>query len=456
MNEVEVFLHYPVVAVKDKQDRYSTRPATAEEIAFRLVRNDTVFDLGKDGVLFSGRPGTGKTTLVRDEVQKTLQIDVANSIPIYVELKKNSTVSTSDAIKQAVTTAVTKNTNLMQRWRTRLADSAKMKLGLKVKAGTEALGGELEVGVENRDKAAKRDCDLVRDMLIDLHQHTGKTVVMMVDGIEHALATNEGAMMLQAIKDAKAHSNVERTTVAITNLYITSLCTNVTELTGPNEILEKMPVMQLPDLDMEFVKAYAESWGLSFKTDRLPDDKDLHDCFKALNRDAKAFDEVFVNALKMKGKNPTFTDALRICTERYLSFESDRITKALGVAANPVPLAILSELCLRNDYSQFLSPANINHMSGLRDAIVLERQESGLWPKDTTPLAPLTREQVQEALDQLVKSGLVWRSYSGMYLLENPYVYQWAQDNKLIQNVEIKTHLDEAEQTENVNAAPRG
>lgn len=437
MNEPQILTINPLMAETTTKPAHFERPALAADLAHTLVQGHGFLDLGSKGVLLTGVEGSGKTTFVREDVQSFLTEKGANAIPLYVSLSKNSTVTPSKAIKDVVARAASDNSNVFLRFKDRLTDAMKLKLGLKVKAGTDQLGGELELSAEAREKEAKRDCDMVREMLVELHRDTGKTVVMIIDGVENALSTAEGAMMLQAIKDAKETSNSEdRAAVGITNIYITSLAGNVDELTGPNEILERMPVRQLPPLDLKFIRHFFATQLNFVDPDQIPGDNMLRGCFNAVDRNARAFAEVMETALRTK-EATSLGDALEMATTKYLEFEHSRITKALGTNPDPVELAVLTQLSLRDEYSPFLSDANLEAITFLHNAII--SQETNLMGGETAKHAQvekLSRAQVQDALSRLVKVGLVWASYNGMYLIENPRVQSWITSNALLQSFE--------------------
>ena len=450
MSEATILTINPLMVENREPTRHFERPALAADLARTLVQGKNFLDIGAKGVLLTGMEGSGKTSFVREDVKEFLQEKGANSIPIYVSLPKNSTLSASKAIKEAVVRSTSENHNVFLRFKDKMTKAMKLKLGLKVKAGTDQLGGELELTAEAREKEAKRDCDTVREMLVALHKDSGKTVVLMIDGVENALATSEGAMMLQAIKDAKELANTaDRQSIGVTNIYITSLAGNVAELTGPNEILERMPVRQLPPLDLNFIRHFFKNQLSFIDPEQVPSDNTLRACFNAVDRNARAFSDVMELALQNKTVE-TLSEAMEMATGDYLAFEHSRISKALGNNPDPVSLAVLTHLSLRDEFSPLLSDSNLETMTFLHNAIV--QNETALMSGATKHHAVemLSREAVQTALNHLTKSGLVWASYNGMYLIENPRVQTWISDNALLQDLNPTRDalIEEAKQLE--------
>lgn len=433
MNEVQILTVNPLMENPGEKADHYARPSLAADLARSLVQGTGFLDLGPKGVLLCGYEGTGKTKFVRQDVCGFLKDEISQAIPIYVALGKNSSIAPSKSVKTAVVNAVSDNSHVFSRFKERLSQAMRFKMGLRLKAGTDSLGGEIELSAEAREQEARRDCDMVREMLVDLHQKTGKTVVMVIDGVEECLATKDGAMMLQAINDAKDSVNADgQSRVGMTNIYVTSLAGNIDELVGPNEILERMPVRQLPPLDLRFIRHFFEKRLSFISPDQMPSDTVLRACFSALDRNARAFSEVMDDALRTKDAT-SLSDAVEMATQKYLEFETTRISKALGPHPDPTALAVLVHLSMRTDFSPLLNDVNVAEMTFLHNAIVSKDTE--LAGQARHPVKSLNKTDIENALSQLNKVGLVWSSYNGMHLINNPQVASWVSDNALLQNL---------------------
>jgi hypothetical protein len=166
------------------------RPALAEQMAKQLL-DPGVLDEGlRSGLFLSGLRRTGKTTFLVNDLIPALED--AGAVVIYVDLWSNTQTSPAAlvlaAIRKTLGELQTPTSSLLQRMK-RLAGVDVGAFGFKFGFKLEALGAE--------------GGPTIAQALTEIVDQAKTDVVLIVDEVQHAIASDDGNQMLLAVKAAR-------------------------------------------------------------------------------------------------------------------------------------------------------------------------------------------------------------------------------------------------------------
>ena len=166
------------------------RTALAGDLARRLLRPGVLDEGLRSGLFLSGLRRTGKTTFLVNDLVPALQ--KAGAIVVYVDLWSDShadpAVLVRGAIRKALADLQSPGSALLARLRA--------VRGLDVAAGTLKFGFKLEaLGTERGPTLATALAEVVDQARTD--------VVLIVDEVQQAMATDEGHRLMLALKAAR-------------------------------------------------------------------------------------------------------------------------------------------------------------------------------------------------------------------------------------------------------------
>jgi hypothetical protein len=171
------------------------RPTLAAQMASQLIHPGPLDEGLRSGLFISGIRRTGKTTFLQRDLIPALEAEGA--VVIYTDLWSHVDVSPADLVRDAVSAALRDAETIGSALARRLAvvNSADvsafgLKLGLKLDKLGAPGGPTLAAALQKLVDQAKTD------------------VVLIVDEVQHAIASEEGNAMLLALKAARDAINL--------------------------------------------------------------------------------------------------------------------------------------------------------------------------------------------------------------------------------------------------------
>lgn len=166
------------------------RPQIAADMARQLLRPSALDEALRSGLFLSGLRRTGKTTFLQNDLIPELEKNGA--LVIYVDLwsdpKANPTSLLLTAVKETIGDLQNPGSKVLQALKTvRGIDfgAAGFKFGLKIDS----------IGTENGPTLAQA--------LVEVVDKAKTDVVLIIDEVQHAIASEEGNAMLFALKAAR-------------------------------------------------------------------------------------------------------------------------------------------------------------------------------------------------------------------------------------------------------------
>lgn len=171
---------------------YFARPELAQQHIQDLF--DTTF--GLSGGLFLAAPqGTGKSTFVLNDLVPALV--ATNATVIYVDLWADKKTDPAILISDAIRVELKKDAGVISKY------AEKMGLG-KISIG--ALGNGLSFDLSSLGLSNDMTLSGVLSMLAE---HTGGSIVLVIDEAQHALTTGQGSNAMAALKAARDKLNIQ-------------------------------------------------------------------------------------------------------------------------------------------------------------------------------------------------------------------------------------------------------
>lgn len=175
------------------------RPELASEIANRLIHPGALDEIYRSGLFLSAPRRTGKSTFLKNDFVPVLEEDGA--LPIYVDLWSNPAADPADLIRNAVQRALRELETPGSRILAALRRVNKIDVGV----------ASLKFGF-GLDSVATPTGTTLADVFCEVVDRVGTHVVMIVDEVQHALTTENGANMLTAMKAARDAVNLRSET----------------------------------------------------------------------------------------------------------------------------------------------------------------------------------------------------------------------------------------------------
>lgn len=379
------------------------RPELAASMAQQLLRPNVLDEGLRSGLFLSGLRRTGKTTFLVNDLIPALE--EAGALVIYVDLWSDVQVNPSGLVHRAIRKA--------------LADlqspvSAILKKLQKVTHPEVASHG-FKFGFA-LDKLGEQDGTTLAQALTEVVDQAKTDLVLIVDEVQHALATEDGARMLLALKAARDSINSRPNTPGHFLFIGTgSHRALVSELvTRRNQAFAGATSVAYPVLTDDFVE-YVLGRLAQEGAGGLPS-------LKAVT-----------NAFKVVGNRPEeLIKALRLLLRTQLPQEADPDTHLAAIAATLRTSAAGVELM------------RLEQLGGLATAVfdriaTSDGDTRGLFSAEGA--AEYSRilgrevriEEIQPAVNELLAANLIMRRSHGVYGLTDPFVQDtWLEQKRLV------------------------
>lgn len=425
-------------------DAQFRRPQEARTLARALI-HPTPFDAGlRDGVFLHGTQGIGKTTFLREDLMPALEDEGA--LVVYADLQKRAA------------------------WRDPVKTLAKAIEATRQKAAENAL-------LPLTDVSSSVPSDSIGTALFEAIDRSGRSLVLILDGVEHLLQTRSGRSLLKWLKAARDAVNLRFRNEARTYLLVVAAGSHrhaVSKLaSSSNEAFYGALVKPFPVLGEDYVDWVVEcfftgafkgtSKHISADPQCLPTRAALVKGFEILSLRPGVLQEVlgdFEAAIETTMSTPTETPAgprikslvvvansgkdekdekddmgdmsgidaafLKACTARARSdaartleaiAASDSLTKALFSAISEA-----GEAGLAGVQSQ-------DFLKRLRAELTTNAEKESAAGASSTP--PLTATAVSRTLTRMMNNGWIHRVSYDVYAASDPQVARlWCAERK--------------------------
>ncbi|MDP4076979.1 AAA family ATPase [Acidovorax sp. A1169] len=375
------------------------RPALAEQMAKQLLEPGLLDQGLRSGLFLSGLRRTGKTTFLRQDLIPALE--AKGAIVIYVDLwadtKADPATLVHAAIRRALADLQTPASGVLGRL-------ARLK-GADVGAGGFKFGFQLnEVGAKGGVTLAQALTEVIELARTDL--------VLIVDEVQQALAGDDGAQMLLAIKAARDAINPRPDTPG--HFLFIGTGSHRAQVVGMTlqgkHAFAGATSVEYPTLDGDYV-AYVLQGIAQEGAPVLPSLPVATAAFNLLGRRP----EELIRALRqLQREDPTEADRLLPV-----------IASTLKGAAADVELRKLEDLGV-------LAGAIFDRVARV------EGDASGLFTIDAlaeytaTVGREVTADQVQRVSEELRDANLIVRKGHGTYAVTDPFVQQAWRERKML------------------------
>lgn len=375
------------------------RTALAEQLALRLLGRDTLFNYGRSGLFLAGPRRTGKSTFLKHDLVP--QIERLGAFVIYVDLWAKQATDPAELIAEAVRDALRKADTAGDRVSKALRRIKKVNLKAKIKSVFEA-----ELGIEIDAVGTKGGASLAR-ALTALNQHNQKPIVLIIDEIQHALTTADGAQMLFALKAARDALNLKNpATPQLAILATGSVRSKIAALVlKKSEAFYGAAVADFPALDASFVEFVLKSKLAHVRTEALPNTSNAVKAFELVGNRPEDFDLILQQAV-VSGSPMDFA-LIEYAVRRRVEMLNE-LKHHLAVLP-PLQRAILRRMADEDaDFAPFTAAALAYYTECCGES------RAG---------KSFTNGDVQRALDALEsKHRLIWRSARGAYALDDQMI----------------------------------
>jgi hypothetical protein len=377
------------------------RAQLAATMAHQLL-HPTVLDEGlRSGLFLSGLRRTGKTTFLVNDLIPALE--KGGALVIYVDLWSDIQVNPSELVHRAIRKTLTELQSPVSAILKKLQKVAQAEMG--------AHGFKFSFSL---DKLGEQGGATLAQALTEVVNQANTDLVLIVDEVQHALATEDGARMLFALKAARDAINTRPDTSGHFLFIGTgSHRALVSELvTRRNQAFSGATSVAYPVLDRDFVehvlKRLAEEGA-----DGLPSPKVATDAFSVLGNRP----EELLKALRLlRTQLPQGADP-----EAYLPV----------IAATLRSSAASAEL-LRLDQLGGLATAIFDRIA------TNDGDTRGLFSAEAA--AEYSRvlgrevriEEIQPAVNEMLGANLIMRRAHGVYGITDPFVQDaWLEQKQL-------------------------
>ena len=365
------------------------RPQIASEMADQLLRPKGLMKKVRSGLFLGGLRRIGKTTFLRGDLIPALEAQGA--IVVYVDLWSNTAVKPSDLLLGAVRKTLA---NLEH------ADSKAVGV-LKRLKGLDLGAAGFKFGF-NLAELGKIEGNTLAGAFSELVQLSKTDIVVIIDEVQHALGSEDGANMLLALKAARDEINLTPDSPGYFLFVGTgSHRARVRELTiKGQQAFNGAMSDDFPVLEIDFVDWLLKEADLG---GRRPALDVAFECFVRLGRRP----EELMKALFALEHAPNFVNAdqdLRAITEGVRQSAAS-VDLARLDELGPLALAVFGYVCKQGGQGvkKLFSTATLDEYSG----------ELG---------RPVGAEEIQKVAIMLVDSNILARDGHGIYSVSDPFV----------------------------------
>lgn len=372
-----------------------SRSALSLEMARQLI-NPGVLDEGlRSGLFISGLRRTGKTTFLRADLIPALEEQGA--VVIYVDLWTDTLTLPSSLLQQAVVAKLQE----LESAGSKAMEKLKRVKGLNI----DALGFKLGI---NLGEVGKPEGTTLAQALLKVVDETKSDVVLIVDEVQQALASEDGRNMLFALKAARDAINPRPETPGhFIFVGAGSHRAQVGELAAKkNQAFAGATSIEFPVLGSDYVDFLIERYAQEVNASQLPTPKVAYAAFRSLGHRPEELKKALGQAIRQSGDPnvvvPIIAQTLRITLADSEIFKVEN----LGSLA----LAIFDRIATSAD-----SKAKLFSAEAAADYSAAVGREVKV-------------DEIQPIINALLAENLIMRRGHGQYELADPYVGEIYQD----------------------------
>jgi hypothetical protein len=377
------------------------RSRLATDMARQLLRPSVLEEGLRSGLFLSGLRRTGKTTFLITDLIPALE--KAGAIVIYVDLWSDVKINPSDLTHRAIRTALadlqTPASVVLKKLK-RIASAEMTAYGLKFSFAMDKLG--------------EQDGATLAQALTEVVDQAKTDLVLIVDEVQHALATDDGTRMMLALKAARDAINSRPDTPG----YFLFIGTGshralVSEMvTRRNQAFAGATSVAYPVLNGDFVEYVLERLEAD-APGQLPSLAAATDAFKVVGNRP----EELVKALRLlrtqlpRGVSPDVHLALIVAT--------------LRTAAADVELMRLDQL---GGLAGLIFDRIATSRAGARGLFSAEAAAA----YSQTLRREVRVDEIQPVVNELLAANLIIRHIHGVYGITDPFVQEtWLERKEL-------------------------
>lgn len=372
-----------------------SRSALSLGMARQLI-NPGVLDEGlRSGLFISGLRRTGKTTFLRADLIPALEEQGA--VVIYVDLWTDTLTLPSSLLQQAVVAKLQE----LESAGSKAMEKLKRVKGLNI----DALGFKLGI---NLGEVGKPEGTTLAQALLRVVDETKSDVVLIVDEVQQALASEDGRNMLFALKAARDAINPRPETPGhFIFVGAGSHRAQVGELAAKkNQAFAGATSIEFPVLGSDYVDFLIERYAQEVNASQLPTPKVAYGAFRSLGHRPEELKKALGQAIRQGGDPnvvvPIIAQTLRITLADSEIFKVEN----LGSLA----LAIFDRIATSAD-----SKAKLFSAEAAADYSAAVGREVKV-------------DEIQPIINALLAENLIMRRGHGQYELADPYVGEIYQD----------------------------
>ncbi|MYM92659.1 ATP-binding protein [Duganella vulcania] len=380
--------------------QYFARPELAAQMAKQIIHPDVLSAHLRSGLFISGNRRTGKTSFVKGDLIPALEKEAALVIyaDLWSDVKANPSTLIHDALKKALIDLQSPGSALLKRLsaiRNFELGAAGFKFGFKVDSVGTPGGATLAQVITEVVDQAQRD------------------VVLIVDEVQQAMATEEGNDVLLALKAARDAVNLRIATPGHFLFIGTgSHRSMVRELTTKKtQAFHGAATVDYPLLGQDYVDDLMAKLRASGRTE-LPSNQAVYEAFVTLGHRPEDLSRALRQLLAGDQTRVSLDDALKI------------IAQALRNANADVELIKIEQLGT-------LAEAIFDRIaSSDGDAKGVFSGEAAT-AYSTAVGREVRVEEIQPVVNELVATNLVMRRGHGLYAVSDPVVQaSWRQQRQ--------------------------
>ncbi|KKA06764.1 ATPase [Pseudomonas ogarae] len=376
------------------------RPELAESMANQLL-NPGVLDEGlRSGLFLSGLRRTGKTTFLRSDLIPALEKEGA--LVIYVDLWSDTLANPATLLHDAIR----KTLQELQTPTSGLLEKLKRVGGVDVGAAGFKFGFKLEgVGDVGGTTLAQAFTEVVDQAKTDL--------VLIVDEVQHAIASEDGNQMLLALKAARDAINPRPDTPGYFLFIGTgSQRAQISELTAKrNQAFSGATSTAYPVLKGDYVEYLLNRLAMTVSQHKLPSLEVATEAFNTLGNRPEEMLKALRQVLQQEGNPDLFLPV---------------IASTLRSAAANIELEKVEQLgsLAQAIFNKIASTAGDARGIFSADAAAEYSKAVG---------RDVRIEEIQPVVIALVAENIIMRRGHGIYAITDPFVQEiWLEEQALI------------------------
>lgn len=368
------------------------RPQYAADMAHQLLKPSALQVQVRSGVFLSGIRRIGKTTFLRQDLIPALES--MGALVIYVDLWADRSKSPASLVHEAVRSTLSDlsapGTRLLERFK-----------GVNIGAAGFSFGFQV-------DAVGKPGGATLGEVFIELVDKVGTDVVLIMDEVQQALGTEDGANLLFALKSARDAVN----TRPVTPGHLLVLGTGSHKsLVADMATRRSQPFAGAVSTGYEPLGADFVGWKRArlaqIEGIKLPSHEVMHDGFLAVGQRPEELQTALV-LLQARPEDPDLAFPIICATLASAAAEVEIATiETLGALASAI-------------FDRVVSGTETGGPK-LFSADALSSYSEQIGMSVDTP-------QVQNMVDRMITANLILRQSHGVYAVADPFVRQaWLQ-----------------------------